>query len=261
MLAAALLAALGLQLVQTESKLDDFAPRGTVVWVGAHADDESLVAGAFLAELSRRGYSVVVITITSGSSTGLVGGEYNAEAALVRRLESQDACKVYEAQGCITLGFPQLAHYTDLTESEWKESAHEVLEQWRQLGMVHDLSALMDALRPVLVITLDPDHGMYGHPEHMAVGQAVVEVASARGLRVVAAENEFHSIVGENVDPGPISWVFPGINSCGNETCWQTGYKAVSAYVSQKLPRLDLVPADEQATFLRDLSHRHRAAE
>ena len=55
--------------------------------------------------------------------------------------------------------------------------------------MVRDLAALIDALHPVVLITLDPDHGMYGHPEHMAVARAVTEIAAEKNLQVYAAEN------------------------------------------------------------------------
>ena len=63
------------------------------------------MAGALLSEFARRGYHVVVLTMTEGSSSGYEGGEYNAQLALTGRTESLDACKVYEAQGCLTLMF------------------------------------------------------------------------------------------------------------------------------------------------------------
>jgi len=219
--------------------------RSTVVWVGAHSDDEYLVAGALLAELSRRNHQVIVIAVTHGSSKGVAGQEYDAEAASVRRRDFDEACAAYRSHGCWTLDFPQLAHYASPGSDAWRESPEVILEAWRNLGLITKLSAFFQIVQPTLVLTLDPDHGMYGHPEHSAAARAVL-LALPPGVSVYAAENRFRSITSD-LDPGPIDWALPG------GAFWVVGHDP-DLYPSQTLPRIDLVPEEERFTFLRKLA-------
>jgi len=228
--------------------------KSAVLWVGAHADDESLVAGALLAELSSRGHRVFIVAITDGSSNAKWGGEYNARSARVRRRFFHQACSIYAAHGCMTLDFPQPAHRV-APGGSFLESARDVLEVWRREGLIEKLRELVTAYEPACAITLDPDHGLYGHPEHSAAAQAVLEAESR--VRVYAAENEFQSVMPGDADPGPISWKLPGNGPCGDVSCWDVRSAALKAYKDLFLgghPPAIEVPPEEQATFLRRLN-------
>lgn len=230
---------------------DSLPKHGTVLWIGAHSDDEALVAGSLLAQLSRRGYRLFVVAMTHGSSDGTEGHEYDERLAQTRRQKSQLACNHYAAHGCLTLDFSQPAHYVHRPDWLWKESAGQVEAVWRGAGMPETVRGLMQVLDPVVVLTLDPDHGMYGHPEHKAVARLVAEAAIRQRRPVYAAENRLFSITRE-VDPGPIAWTVPGEVPCGPVTCWQVAANAAAVY-QQGLPHLDQVPEKERATFLRRL--------
>lgn len=230
---------------------DSLPEHGTVLWIGAHSDDEALVAGSLLPQLSGRGHRVFVVAMTHGSSDGTEGHEYDARLAQARRQKSQLACNHYVAHGCLTLDFSQPAHYVHRPDWLWKESAAQVEAVWRKAGLPETINGLMQLLDPVVVLTLDPDHGMYGHPEHKAVGRLVAEAAIRQRRPVYAAENRFSSITKE-IDPGPVSWAVRGEVPCGPVTCWQVAANAAAVY-QQGLPRLDRVPKGERATFLRRL--------
>ena len=230
---------------------DSLPKQGTVLWIGAHSDDEALVAGSLLPQLSRRGYRVFVVAMTHGSSDGTEGHEYDEALARTRRRKSQLACNHYAANGCLTLDFSQPAHYVHRPDWLWKESAEQIEAVWRKAAMPETINGLLSVFDPVVVLTLDPDHGMYGHPEHKAVARLVVEAAAGRGRAVYAAENRFFSLTKE-VDPGPVTWTVPGEISCGVVTCWQVAANAAAVY-QQGLPRLERVPIEQRATFLRRL--------
>jgi LmbE family N-acetylglucosaminyl deacetylase len=228
--------------------------KSAVLWVGAHSDDESLVAGALLAELASRGFRVHMVAITHGSSNAEPGGEYDERGARARRRWFHQVCSIYAAHGCLTLDFPQPAHRV-APGQRFRESAREVLAVWRGKRLIEKLRELLAAYEPACVITLDPDHGMYGHPEHQAAALAVLEANSR--MRVYAAENMFQSATPGNTDPGPIAWRLPGNARCGDVSCWDVRSSALKVYkdmFADGHPPTIQVPPEEQASFLRRLN-------
>lgn len=236
------------------------SPHATVLWIGAHPDDEALVAGALLAELSRSGRRVFVVSLTRGEGTGIPGHEADEETAAVRAREYCLACTLYQAQDCASEGFPSLAHLSGQAGA-FRESPAQVIETWRRRGHadpVRCLAEWIEQLSPEWILTLDPDHGMYGHPEHRAAGMLAVAaartIAPAARPRVFAAENRFASILSSNLDPGPVTLAIAADVPCSLErTCWEIGAEAAATYASQGLPDLRGVPPAERVTSLREL--------
>jgi LmbE family N-acetylglucosaminyl deacetylase len=243
--------------------LGELSPHGAVLWVGAHSDDEALVAGALLARLARSGRPVYVLTMTRGEGTGISGSEDDEGVARIRRREFCLACTLYRARDCASEAFPSRAHL-DATGVGFRESPEEVLRIWSRLGPedpVRTIERWIDLVRPEWILTLDPDHGMYGHPEHAAVGRLALEAARrAPGpypRKVYAAENRFASLTPGNLDPGPIAAAIPAEVACGDgRTCWQVEAEAAATYASQDLPDLFHRPATERFTFLREIYSR-----
>jgi LmbE family N-acetylglucosaminyl deacetylase len=236
------------------------SPGAAVLFVGAHADDEALMAGALLARLSRSGHPVYVLMLTRGEGTGIRGHEADEEVARVRAREFCLACTLYGARDCFAAAFPSRAHL-DPVGKGFVESGSDVLRTWRRLRPPGPAAVVEDwirRVRPEWLITLDPDHGMYGHPEHEAAARAAILAARRAGRfapkKIFAAENRFFSLTPGNLDPGPIALAVPGEAPCGNgRTCWQVETEAAATYASQSLPDLARVPPEERFTFLREI--------
>jgi N-acetyl-1-D-myo-inositol-2-amino-2-deoxy-alpha-D-glucopyranoside deacetylase len=234
--------------------------RASVLWVGAHSDDEALVAGALLAQLSRTGRKLFVLTLTRGEGTGIRGSEADEQIAAARAREYCLACTIYGAEECVSERFPSRAHLTN-SGDRFVESPEEVIETWKTRGPAAPVRLLQDwirIVRPAWILTLDPDHGMYGHPEHRAVSKLVLTAARAVRnevpTRVFAAENRFASLLPTNLDPGPVTLRVPGEVPCSPlRSCWQLGAEAVAVYASQGLPDFLSIPAAERFTNLREL--------
>jgi N-acetyl-1-D-myo-inositol-2-amino-2-deoxy-alpha-D-glucopyranoside deacetylase len=231
-----------------------------VLWVGAHPDDEALVAGALLAQLSRTGRHVFVVSLTRGEGTGIRGSEADEFVAADRAREYCLACLVYGAEDCVSEHFPSRAHLTNSGDT-FLESPEEVIEIWKTLGPVDPVrrvEAWIRGVRPQWILTLDPDHGMYGHPEHQAVGKVVVAAARSAAadvrVRVFAAENRFASLLPTNLDPGPVTLRLRAKVPCSRlRSCWDLGAEAVATYASQRLPDFFSIPSSERFTNLREL--------
>lgn len=236
------------------------SPHATVLWIGAHPDDEALVAGALLSQLSRTGRRVFIVSLTRGEGTGIAGHEADEEAAAVRAREYCLACTLYGAEDCASEAFPSLAHLSGKAGA-FLESPEQVIEAWRSRGHadpVRCLAEWIERLSPEWILTLDPEHGMYGHPEHRAAGMLAVaaarRAAPARRPRVFAAENRFASILSSNLDPGPVTLAIPADVACTRQrSCWEIGAEAAATYASQGLPDLGAVPPAERVTSLRAL--------
>jgi LmbE family N-acetylglucosaminyl deacetylase len=240
---------------------------GVVLWVGAHPDDEALVAGALLGQLSRTGRHVFVVSLTRGEGTGIRGSEADESVAAARATEYCLACLVYGAEDCVSEGFPSRAHLTNSGDG-FLESPEEVIEIWKTLGPVDPVrrvAAWIRGVRPQWILTLDPDHGMYGHPEHSAVGKIVVAAAKSTTAdihaRVFAAENRFASLLPTNLDPGPVTLRLRAEVPCSRlRNCWDLGAEAVATYASQRLPDFFAIPSSERLTNLRELKVRQDRA-
>ncbi|HEY6929410.1 MAG TPA: PIG-L family deacetylase [Thermoanaerobaculia bacterium] len=230
-----------------------------MLWVGAHSDDETLMAGALIAELSHNQRRVFVISMTRGEGTGIRGSEADESVAAGRAREFCLDCSLYGAMDCISEHFPSRAHSDG--RGGFEESPEEIIRTWRQLGPVDPVQHLEEwirRVRPAWILTLDPDHGMYGHPEHRAVAQLVV--AAARSIageiptRVFAAENRFASLVPTNLDPGPVTLRIAGEVPCSAfRSCLDICSEGAATYASQGLPNLGAVPPDERFTQLRQI--------
>lgn len=131
-------------------------PGGCVLVVGAHPDDETLGAGATIAELSARGVRIHIAVMTAGEAAlDHVG---RAVSGLAQRRRSEFACagNSLGAETATVLDLPDGALGEHVTETE-------------------------DALG-TLIRTHLPDHVLttwWGdpHPDHAVVGQAALKVA------------------------------------------------------------------------------------
>jgi len=149
----------------------------TLIFFGAHPDDETFGIGGTLAHYASAGVKVYYACATRGEA-GFAAPEYMKGYTTVgdmRWAELECAAKVLGLAGVIYLGYrdsgmPGAAdnkHPQALAAAPVEEVASRVVKVMREL-------------KPQVVITSDP-HGGYGHPDHIAVHKATVKAFQAAG--------------------------------------------------------------------------------
>ncbi len=149
----------------------------TLVFVGAHPDDESFGVGGTLAQYAAAGVRVYYICGTRGEvgevSPKLLQG-YDSIADL-RTHELQCAAEILGLADVIYLGYrdsgmagsPDNKHPQALAAAPLEEVAGRIVEIFRRL-------------KPEVVVTFDPIGG-YHHPDHVAMHNAAVMAFQAAG--------------------------------------------------------------------------------
>jgi LmbE family N-acetylglucosaminyl deacetylase len=139
--------------------------RRRLIGVFAHPDDESLLAGGLLAACSDAGLDPVVVCATRGEAGPSAGVNSRPELAATRAAELRRACDA--------LGVADL-HILDHPDGMISERSHEVTKE---------LAELFAAAPPAAVVTFDAV-GLYHHPDHVAVHDAVVRAVASQGSHV-----------------------------------------------------------------------------
>lgn len=127
-----------------------------------HPDDEAYSIGGTLALAAATGWEVTVIAISAGDRGQCHTGQATTpqELADIRLAELAAACR---ALGVTVGASPRLP--------DGALAVHPALRPTVQ--------ACLQAVAPDIVATLGPD-GAYGHPDHLALHQAVVEAIATR---------------------------------------------------------------------------------
>jgi N-acetyl-1-D-myo-inositol-2-amino-2-deoxy-alpha-D-glucopyranoside deacetylase len=151
--------------------------RKTLIFVGAHPDDETFGMGSTLAKYARHGVRVYYICATRGES-GTVEPEYlkgYASIADMRSAELACAAGVLGLTGVIHL------NYRDSGMPGSPDNQNPAaLMQAPLPQVVGRLVAIFRDLKPDVVITHDPSGG-YQHPDHIVVHNAACEAFYAAG--------------------------------------------------------------------------------
>lgn len=171
----------------------------TVVFLHAHPDDETLLTGGTIAQLSANGVRVIVVTATDGAA-GLASSEAIASESLssVRGQELDLATRILGVHKVVSLGYadsgldgmggssmnagegnsPNYAHQVDASNEIFVKVA---------LDQVADrVAALLEEWNPDVIVGYDPSGG-YGHPDHIRVHELGRAVAQKTGIRLLEA--------------------------------------------------------------------------
>jgi LmbE family N-acetylglucosaminyl deacetylase len=157
----------------------------------AHPDDESILAGGTLARHAAMGNCTGLICATRGewgpiSDSMLANYENLGE---VRERELRAACEV--------LGVNWL-RFLDLEDGR----VSSVLGAEEEIKTLEKIVRAVRELRPQTIITFGPD-GLYGHPDHIAIGQL------ASKARVVACDpGVFPQHLDENLTAHGVPTIF-----------------------------------------------------
>ena len=135
-------------------------PRFTVVAFHAHPDDESLLTGGTLAQVSAAGHRVVLVTATNGER-GLARPEDGVGQRLAdaRRRELLTAARELGCARVVTLDYADSGLHPDPDDEE----------AFANLDVEAAAARLAEVLaeeRADLLLTYDR-HGGYGHPDHV----------------------------------------------------------------------------------------------
>jgi LmbE family N-acetylglucosaminyl deacetylase len=144
-------------------------PPCTVLWVGAHPDDEVLLA-PLLGELCGEGRhrcALVVATRGENGACRLPGG-CHPDLATVRTAEMQAAARLFRArvlQGSLPDVFgPDPA----AVRRAWADAAG------GEDQLLDRLAGAIDGVAPQTIISFDPRHGTTCHNAHRAIGRLVL---------------------------------------------------------------------------------------
>jgi LmbE family N-acetylglucosaminyl deacetylase len=127
-----------------------------ILAVYAHPDDECYCSGGVLAQYSADGAETTVISATKGQA-----GQINDTRVATRHtLGAMREQELYRSCEQLNVQNVECWNYLD-----------GALKDADQNQLVGDITRAMRKYRPHIVITFGPD-GAYGHPDHIAIGEA-----------------------------------------------------------------------------------------
>ncbi len=150
----------------------------TLVYIGAHPDDETVLAGATLYLFSQLGHQVHVVCATRGE-----GGEMGEPPVVTDRAELGDARENELRCACEKMGVTQLhlLGYVDPTVGADNEM-YPFTEDIDELKA--KINAILDETQPDIVLT-HGSNGEYGHPAHILMHDVVKDIVIERANGLV----------------------------------------------------------------------------
>jgi LmbE family N-acetylglucosaminyl deacetylase len=152
-----------------------------ILAVFAHPDDAEFFCGGTLARWAAEGAEIVLVVATSGDKGSSDPEMTHQKLAALREVEQRNAAAVWGAKDVIYLRYP---------DGELQPT----------LELRRDITRLIRAKQPDIVVTLDPTVFWYGttginHPDHRAIGAATLEAVfpTARDrLNFIELERDEH---------------------------------------------------------------------
>jgi LmbE family N-acetylglucosaminyl deacetylase len=141
---------------------------GSVLYVGAHPDDENT---SLLALLSKgRKYRTAYLSVTRGEGgQNLIGPEQGAELGLLRTQELLAARRIDGAE----------QYFTRAVDFGYSKTAEESLAIWGKESVLGDIVWVIRKFRPDVIITRFAAEGAGGHGHHTASGLLIKEAFAA----------------------------------------------------------------------------------
>jgi N-acetyl-1-D-myo-inositol-2-amino-2-deoxy-alpha-D-glucopyranoside deacetylase len=158
-----------------------------LLFVHAHPDDETLTTGGTIAHYIAHGAEVTVVTCTLGEE-GEVIGELHALLAVdhADQLGGYRIGELTKALNALGIDEPLFLG----RPGRWRDSGMAGTPPRRRqrfidagADAVHELTGIVDRLRPHVVVTYDPDGG-YGHPDHINAHNVTTAAVAASQWRV-----------------------------------------------------------------------------
>jgi LmbE family N-acetylglucosaminyl deacetylase len=193
-------------------------PTERTLWIGAHPDDESLVAPI----LGLDGSPAMLVLTHGERGDCLLPAGCGGDLGALRAAEMTRAAEMFHAH--LTLWtFSDVMADVDAT---WSAEAGSHAE------LMHRIEAVIAAERPTVIYTFDPNHGSTCHPAHRAVGALVLEAAAQSGIRVVLVETVVTFLSNAFVFQGAT----PEAQSFDATSTWDYLVRDIETHVSQFTP-------------------------
>jgi N-acetyl-1-D-myo-inositol-2-amino-2-deoxy-alpha-D-glucopyranoside deacetylase len=220
--------------------------------VHAHPDDESISMGGTLAHYAATGAWVSLVTCTLGEVGEVIPAELRGLAADAadqlggyRHVELIRACRALGVADHRYLG--EIGRYRDSGMVGTAAALHpRALVQARPgtagfAAAVGELTAVIDEVRPQVVVSYDADGG-YGHPDHIVAHQIARAAATAspavrRFFAVIRPESAVRHAL-DNFDTAP-GYLRPLASDLG--------FATTSERVAVRVPTLDYRDAQRRA--------------
>jgi len=149
----------------------------TLIFVGAHPDDESFSAGATLAHYAAKGVKVYYICATRGE-VGQANPEKMKDYTSVSQLRCAELKSAAEVLGLTDVLY---LDYRDSGMAGWKDNKHpNALVSAPLEEVTGRIVEIFRKLKPDVVITFDPVGGSH-HPDHIVTQKATVKAFYASG--------------------------------------------------------------------------------
>ncbi len=224
--AAAGAAVLGIPLTTKAQDGGNSAKQRKIMVIGAHPDDPETCAGGVMCLLANAGHDVVCVYLTRGEAG--IAGKSHDEAAAIRVVESNNACKV---TGARHIFMNQVDGNTQVNIDRYKE-----------------MRELIDSEKPDLVITHWP---IDAHRDHAACGMLVLDAWRRLGRSFPLYYMEAMS--------GEQSQMFHPTHWVNIEPVLEQKHKACNCHVSQHME--DIYEWHAYMERFRGLECRCKAAE
>lgn len=213
------------------------------LFVGAHPDDADFGAGGLLALWAAAGCEITVVCVTDGDSGGFDADVPRGQVPGIRQAEQRAAADALGVHDVRFLGRPDGWVVVD-----------------RALRL--DLARLVRELRPEAVVTHSPERSYrfvyYGHPDHLAVGDATLTAVYPDARNAFAFPPEELDLPPWEV---PEVWLFGGPDSPADRAvdvtdAFAAKVRACSAHDSQT-PMLDRGVEEELRDTMGQLAREH----
>lgn len=236
-----------------------FPGASSVLWVGAHPDDEVLAAPLLARLCLDEGLRCSFLVLTRGEKGPcLLPGGCRPDLAAVRSAEMANAARLFGAN-LILWSLPDAGSGQDGSAGAWDAASgsHEAL--------LISLRRVLSRTRPDVVLTFDPRHGSTCHPDHRAAGSLVLEALAGVEKRPAVYLLETRLVLTDSpvtVRLQPAALVTDGVFAFDGNTplastarpAWEITSQDVLIHASQfdaPLRRaIRRVPAAQRAVFL-----------
>lgn len=149
----------------------------TIVFFHAHPDDECIITGGTMAQLSDQGHRVVLVTATGGEL-----GEVHCQLDDGEELGQRRACEVAEAARVLGAARQEFLGYRDSGMAG--TPANQAVGSFWQADIetaALRLAGLLAEEKPDALTVYD-EHGVYGHPDHVQVHRVGMRAGELAGI-------------------------------------------------------------------------------
>lgn len=246
-----------------DARATELINAGTVLWIGAHPDDET-VAAPILADICRPGGATCYMLVLTRGEAGVchLAGGCQPDVGTVRANEMQASAQLFDAT--LTLwDLPDAGGSVDNVLANW--SQHE----GSQALLIQRVVNALEAVRPGAILTFDPRNGVTCHPAHRIAAALAIEATkhvtfSPPTVHLVASRMEASF---NDATPGTIGFVpyapqdplvyrYDARRALVSRTgsAWDWLIKTLQAHPSQQPPEVvaafSNAPAEQQKMFL-----------